>query len=263
MIHWQCKDSYSFGSFLVSIKISKCITKIMVFTSRHNFCNFQRYRWCFENKCGFVILTSIIHTINQKFVIFLYLSRTLINWTNWLIVWGFYFIQYFTVHKLRCSVFNIFKICTFTYHSTFSLRCFIGIRRNNFFDISFSVWFDWRIQVNSKMFYGNNVNWFLFWKLKYFPCIALLSFTQIAATLANALRCELPSIKPVLLKNVRAVRIRALEWSFALDHKPITFESTSPTSHQVWPRPTIPRGFKVLSRIKWNIKNGSPINIIW
>ena len=75
-----------------------------------------------------------------------------------MIVWGFYFIQYFTVYKLRCSFFNIFKICTLTYHSikiiTFSLRCFIEIGHNNFFDIPFPLWFDWRTQVSSKMFYG-------------------------------------------------------------------------------------------------------------
>ena len=56
-----------------------------------------------------------------------------------------------------------------------------------------------------------------------FPCITLLSFTQIAASLANSLRCELPSIKPVALNNVRTVRVRALKWSFALDYKLITF----------------------------------------
>ena len=104
-------------------------------------------------------------------------------------------------------------------------------------------------------FASGNSNIFLF--------IFLLSFTQIAAILANALRCELSSIKPVVLSNLRTVSIRALKLSFALNNKPITFESTSPTPHQVWPRSTFPRGFKALFRIKWNIKNASPINVIW
>ena len=123
----------------------------------------------------------------------------------WLIVWGFYFIQYFTIHKFRCFAFSIFKIRTFTNHSiknvTFSLKRFIGIRRNNLLDISLPLWFDWRTKVSSKMFHGNNVNWFFFWELKYFPCIAVLSFTQIVGTLANAFRCELSSIKLYCTKN--------------------------------------------------------------
>ena len=209
------------------------------------------------------------HSYDKSEISHFFISFTDINSFKklWLIAWGFYFIQYFTVHKLRCFFFNIFKICTFTYHSinnvTLNLRRFIGVRCSYFFDIFFPLWFDLRTQVNSKMFYGNNVNWYFFWKLKYFPCIALLPFTQIAASLANALRCELSSIKAVVLNNVRTVRIRALKLYFPLDHKPIILESTSPTPHQVWPRCTIPRGFKSLFQIKRNIKNGSPINIIW
>ena len=77
---------------------------------------------------------------------------------------------------------------------TFSLRLINGITCNNVFDISFSLWFDWGIQVSSKMFYGHRVYWSIFWKLIYFPCIPLSSFTQIIITLANAVRFKLSSI---------------------------------------------------------------------
>ena len=143
--------------------------------------------------------------------------------------------------------------CTFINHSvkniTFSLKPFIRIRGNNLFDISFPLWFDWKTQVSSKMFYGSNVSWFFFWKLKYFPCIALLSLTQIVILLQ------------MTLLGLNCLRLNVLYWAtwekFGLEnwngpfdhHIAISFESNLLTPHQVWPRSIIPRGFKVLFQI--------------
>ena len=87
----------------------------------------------------------------------------------------------------------------------FSLRHLIGIRHSNFFDISFPLWFYWRIQVASKIYYGNNLCLFFFWKRKYFSCITLSPFTLTVATLANALKCKLSSIKHVVLNHYHMV----------------------------------------------------------
>ena len=91
-----------------------------------------------------------------------------------------------------------------------------------------------------------------------FPCITLLFFTQFAASLANALRCELSSIKPVALNNMRTVRVRALKWSFVLNHKPITFDSTLLTPHQVDEGPPSLEDSKRFSGLKGTLKMALP-----